>query len=93
MAALSNTLIKPPDVEVIRMVLLAGEGRSEPNAPDEIMVQCLEGDIALTAMKAPERLRAGGMVYVAAGEANALELVEDSSFLLTIMRPEASPQS
>jgi quercetin dioxygenase-like cupin family protein len=93
MVALSNTLIKPPAVEVIRMVLLAGEGRSEPNAPDEIMVQCLEGDIAFTAMKAPERLRAGGMVYVAAGEANALELVEDSSFLLTTMRPEASPQS
>lgn len=93
MVALSNTLIKSPDVEVIRMVLLAGEGRSEPNASDEIMVQCLEGDIAFTTMRAPERLRAGDMVYVAAGEAPALESMEDSSFLLTIMRPEASPQS
>jgi hypothetical protein len=30
---------------------------------------------------------------VAAGEARALDSVEDSSFLLTIMRPEASQQS
>jgi quercetin dioxygenase-like cupin family protein len=48
-------------------------------------VQCLEGDITFTTMGEPKKLRAGDMLYLAAGEAHALEAVENSSFLLTIV--------
>ncbi|QDV30308.1 Cupin domain protein [Planctopirus ephydatiae] len=92
-ASITNTLIKTPNVEVIRMVLLAGKALSEHKAPGEIIVQCLEGDITFTTMGAPKRLLAGDMLYLAAGEPHELVAVEDSSFLLTIMRPAASQQS
>lgn len=84
-ASITNTLIKTPHVEVIRMVLPAGKVLSEHKAPGEIIVQCLEGDITFTTMGSPKRLRAGDMLYLAAGETHALEAVEDSSFLLTIV--------
>ncbi len=37
----------------------------------------------------PKKLRAGDMLYLAIGEPHALEAVEDSSFLLTIVRTSA----
>ena len=48
-------------------------------------MQCLEGDITFTTMGEPKKLRAGDMLYLAAGEPHALEAAEDSSFLLTIV--------
>lgn len=86
-ASKTKTLIKTRNVEVIRMVLPAGKVLSEHKAPGEIIVQCLEGDVTFTTMGAAKRLRAGDMLYLAANETHALEAVEDSSFLLTMMRP------
>ncbi len=87
------TLIKTAHLEVIRMILPAGKMLPEHKAHGEIIVQCLEGDITFTTMGEPKRLRAGDMLYLAAGEPHELVAVEDSSFLLTIMRPAASQQS
>jgi quercetin dioxygenase-like cupin family protein len=84
-ASITKTLIKTTQVEVIHMVLPAGKVLSEHKAPGEIIVQCLEGDITFTTMGEPKKLRAGEMLYLASGEAHALEAVEDSSFLLTIL--------
>lgn len=84
-ASISNTLIKTPHVEVIRMVLPAGKVLNEHKAPGEIIVQCLEGDITFTTMGEPKKLRAGDMLYLAAGEPHKLEAIRDSSFLLTII--------
>ncbi len=84
-ASITNTLIKTLHVEVIRMILPAGRVMSEHKAKGEIIVQCLEGDITFTTMGEPKKLRAGDMLYLAAGEPHELEAVEDSSFLLTIL--------
>ncbi|HBN79495.1 MAG TPA: cupin [Planctomycetaceae bacterium] len=84
-ASKTTTLIKSPHVEVIRMVLSAGKVISEHKAPGEIIVQCLEGNITFTTMGEPKKLRKGDMLYLSAGEPHALEAIEDSSFLLTIV--------
>lgn len=84
-ASRTQTLVKTPNVEVIRMVLPAGKVLSEHKAPGEIIVQCLEGDITFTTMGEPKKLMAGDMLYLAAGEPHGLEATEDSSFLLTII--------
>lgn len=84
-ASITKTLIKTQHVEVIRMVLPAGKMLTQHKAPGEIIVQCLEGDITFTTMGEPKKLLAGDMLYLAAGEVHALEAVEDSSFLLTIV--------
>jgi len=81
----TKTLIKTTNFEVIRMILPAGKVLSEHKAPGEIIVQCLEGNITFTTMGEANKLRAGDMLYLSAGEIHALEAVEDSSFLLTIV--------
>ena len=81
----TKTLIKTPQVEVIRMVLPAGKVLSEHKAPGEIIVQCLEGNITFTTMGEPKQLQVGNMLYLAVGEPHALAAVEDSSILLTIV--------
>jgi quercetin dioxygenase-like cupin family protein len=75
------------------MVLLAGKVLPEHKAPGEIMVQCLEGDVTFTTMGSAKRLLAGDMLYLAAGDTHAVKAVNDSSFLLTILRPAVSPLS
>lgn len=81
----TQTIIKTSHVEVIRMVLPAGKIISEHKARGEIIVQCLEGDITFTTMGRSKQLRAGDMLYLAAGEPHTLEAAEDASFLLTIV--------
>ena len=81
----TKTLFKTPHVEVIRMVLPAGKVLSEHKARGEIIVHCLEGDIAFTTMGDSKQLRAGDMLYLKASEVHSLEAMEDSSFLLTIV--------
>ena len=89
--SITKTLFKTPYVEVIRMVLPAGKVLSEHKAPGEIIVQCLEGDITFTTMGASKRLRAGDMLFLAEGEVHALEAVENSSFLVTIVAKSGGP--
>ncbi|WP_437193365.1 cupin domain-containing protein [Planctomicrobium sp. SH527] len=84
-ASIARTLIKTQHVEVIRMVLPAERKLTRHKAPGEIITQCLEGDITFTTMGEPKKLRAGDILYRAAGEVHALEAVEASTFLLTIV--------
>jgi len=81
----TSTLIKTTSVEVVRMVMPAGKVISDHKAPGEIIVQCLEGKIAFTAMGKTEELDAGQMLYLATRELHSVRAIEDSSFLLTIL--------
>jgi quercetin dioxygenase-like cupin family protein len=67
------------------MVMPAGKVISDHKATGEIIVQCLEGKIAFTAMGKTEELAAGQMLYLAAAEPHSVRAIEDSSFLLTIL--------
>ena len=88
-AALANaktrTLFKTENVEIVRIVMPAGKEISEHEAPGEIIVQCLEGRIAFTALDKTEELEPGQLLYLAAEEPHSVKCVEDASFLLTIL--------
>lgn len=83
--AITTTLVKSDQLEVIRLVLPAGKGIAEHRAPGEITVQCLEGTIEFQAHGGPRTLQAGQMLYLAGGEPHALKAVADASVLLTIL--------
>jgi quercetin dioxygenase-like cupin family protein len=83
--AKTSTLIKSKSVEVVRMVMAAGKVISDHKAPGEIMVQCLEGKVAFTAMSKTVELAAGQMLYLTAREPHSVKAIEDSSFLLTLL--------
>lgn len=88
-AARTVALFKSDDLEVMRIVLLAGKSVPPHAVPGEISLQCLEGRVALTsgagAEAKTEVLSAGQLVYLAGGALHSLLGVEDASVLVTIV--------
>ena len=88
-AARTVALFKSDELEVMRIVLLAGKSVPPHAVPGEITLQCLEGRVALTsgagAEAKTEVLSAGQLVYLAGGALHSLLGVEDASVLVTIV--------
>ena len=83
--ATTTTLAKTASLELIRIVLAAGKEIPTHSAPGEITVQCLEGRIAFTAESKTQELKAGELLYLAAGRPHALKASEYSSLLVTLL--------
>lgn len=83
--ARTTTLLKTRDVEVLRMVLHAGKEISQHTAPGEILIQGVEGRIALTASDKTVELGPGQLISLEAGTPHAVRCLEDASFLLLIL--------
>src|SRR5579875_4022789 len=81
----TTTLVKTPTLEVLRMVVRAGERHSKHHVPGEITVQCLEGRITFGVEDVPHELKAGQMLYLAGEQPHYVQGIEDSSVLLTIL--------
>jgi quercetin dioxygenase-like cupin family protein len=82
--ARSHALFKSADLEVIRLVLPAGEGLPSHSVAGEITLQCIEGRISFTCGAGARELAPGQLVHCAAEEIHELRALEDSSLLLTI---------
>ena len=81
----TSTLFKTDNVEVVRMVMPAGKEITEHEAPGEIIVQCLEGKVAFTALGKTTEIEAGQLMYLNAEEPHSVRCIQDASFLLTIL--------
>lgn len=81
----TTTLLKTKSMEVLRLVMPAGKKIAEHKAPGEITVQCLEGRIHFTCQGPPKEMVAGELLYLGAAEPHAVEAIEDSSVLVTIL--------
>ena len=82
--ARTTALLKAEQLEVVRIVLLAGKGLREHKAPGEITVQCLEGRVELRAPGALHVLEAGDFIHLRREEPHSLQALTDSSVLVTI---------
>ncbi|MGH7172392.1 MAG: cupin domain-containing protein [Gemmataceae bacterium] len=89
----TTTLVKTPTLEVLRMVIRAGERHSKHHVPGEITVQCLEGHIIFGVENVPHELKAGQMLYLAGGQPHYVQGVENSSVLLTILLGKHDPSN
>ena len=87
-SAQTRTLVRAEQVEVIRLVVLAGKEIEEHKAKGEIVVQCLEGRVAFTAFGKTQNLGAGKLLYLPRGEPHSVKGIEDASLLLTILLPK-----
>jgi quercetin dioxygenase-like cupin family protein len=81
----TGTLLKAKNIEVVRLVMVAGKEIADHKAPGAITVHCLEGKVAFTALGQTHELTAGQMLYLNAGEPHSVKCIEDASFLLTIL--------
>src|SRR5690242_13553906 len=84
-AAQTTTLIKTATLEVLRLVLPAGKQIAPHAVPGEITVQCLEGKVAFQSRGTQHELTAGKLVYLGGSDQHALQALEDSSVLVTIL--------
>lgn len=85
------TLVKTDGLEVIRLVILAGQEISTHKAPGPITVQCLDGRVRFTAHDRTHELDAGKFLYLSSAQPHSLAGIEDSSLLLTIWLPRKEP--
>ena len=81
----THTLFKTELMEAIRLVLPAGKKIAEHKAPGEITVQCLEGRVKFEIGDESHDMRAGDFLYLEAAKPHAVEAIEDSSVLVTIV--------
>ncbi|MDC8786457.1 cupin domain-containing protein [Roseateles koreensis] len=88
-AALKNTpthaLLKAQQLEVIRIVLLAGKTMREHQAPGEMTLLCVEGHLELSTPQGTRALKPGDLLHLDAQVPHALRALEDSSALLTLV--------
>ena len=83
-AARSHALFKSDDLEVIRLVLKAGEGMPPHAVAGEITLQCIEGRIVFDCDAGEREIVRGQLIHCAAEEIHKLRAIEDASLLLTI---------
>ena len=78
-------LFKSGELEVIRLILLAGKSVPPHKVPGEITIQCLEGRFEVTAEGQARILQAGQLLYLPGGILYSLLGIEDASGLITIV--------
>jgi quercetin dioxygenase-like cupin family protein len=81
-------LLKGTTIELIRLVIPAGKELPTHKAKGEIVVQCLEGQIAFTALGKSQTLEAGQLLFLPSLEPHSVKGIADASLLLTVLLPK-----
>jgi quercetin dioxygenase-like cupin family protein len=82
--ARSTALIKARQLELARIVLLAGKSMPEHHVAGEVTLLCLEGVLQVDLPGGGRRLQAGELIHIAAGAPHAVLAITDASALLTL---------
>lgn len=88
-SAQTRSLLRTGAVEVVRLRVRAGEEIPRHTGKGEILVQCLEGRVAVTALGKTETLESGTLLVLPAGEPHRIQGIEDASLLLTALAPRS----
>ncbi len=83
--AVTTSLLKTQALQLMRLVLPAGQGLPEHSVPGAITVQCLEGETVLTTPSRTCNLSAGQLVVLDGSEPHALKATTNSTLLVTIL--------
>ena len=81
-------LVKTVNVEIIHVVIPAGETIPTHEAQGEIILHCLEGRVSLSALEKTHELKAGQLFYFGINEPFSIKAIERASLLLTIIAPK-----
>ena len=85
--ARTQALLRGKDVEVIRLIVPPDKEIQPHKARGEMVVRCLEGQVAITASAKTQNLHTGELLYLPAGESHSVKGVEHASLLLSIQLP------
>lgn len=77
-------LFKSEDLEVLRLILLAGKSLPPHRVPGEITIHCLEGNLEVQLDDTTVSLDAGKLLFLAGNVTHGVKAVTDASALVTI---------
>jgi quercetin dioxygenase-like cupin family protein len=80
----TTALFKSADLEVMRLVLVAGKSLPPHKVPGEITVQCIEGSLDITAEGRSYILHPGHLLYLAGNVLHGVTALEDTTALVTV---------
>lgn len=92
-AAVTTSLLKTPTLQLMRLVLQAGQGLPEHSVPGAITIHCLEGEAAVTTPSHTCDLRAGQLVMLVGSEPHAVKAITDASLLVTVLLHTAASEN
>ena len=81
----STTLLRDEQLKVMRLVMPAGKELHDHAVEGPITMQCLEGEIEVTAHGSSKTMRAGDLMYLGSKVPHSLRATEDASILVTIV--------
>lgn len=81
----TTSLLKADGLQLMRLVLGAGQVVPEHRVQGPITLQCLQGEAEITTPSRTCRLRAGQLVMLAGGEPHGVRGMTDASVLVTIV--------
>ena len=84
-SAVTSSLLKTRNLQLMRVVLPAGHGLPEHHVPGEVSVQCLEGEVAVTTPGRTCQLAAGQLVVLPGAEPHAVRALHDATLLVTVL--------
>ncbi len=89
----THAILKTHAIELIRMVMRAGDFVPPHQVRGEITLLCIEGTVEVSMEGQSCRLQSSQLVLMAAGTRHAVRALEDASLLLTIQLPAGEPGS
>jgi quercetin dioxygenase-like cupin family protein len=78
-------LFKSEQLELIRLVLLAGKSMPPHKVSGEITIQCLEGRLDVQVQGMSTLLQAGELMFLLGSVPHSVTALEDASALVTIV--------
>lgn len=81
----TSAIFKSEQLELIRLVLLAGKSFPPHQVPGEITVHCIEGELDVTVEGQNHRLQPGQMLFLKGGVPHGVVALQDASALVTIV--------
>lgn len=89
----THAILKTRSLELMRVVLRAGEALPQHNVRGELTLLCIEGAAEVVMDGTACRLRASQLVLLTAQVQHAVRALQDTSLLLTIQLPAGEPGS
>lgn len=89
----THALLKTPSLELIRLVMRAGDVLPPHQVRGELTLQCIEGEVEVTMDGKVCLLRAHELLLMSPAVQHGLRANIDSSLLLTIQLPPGTPGS
>ena len=89
----THAILKTRSLELIRVVLRAGQALPPHNVYGELTLLCIEGSAEVTMESKVCQLRSNQLILLSAQVQHAVRALEDTSLLLTIQLPAGAPGS